>query len=70
MIRGKLTLVMKTNEKRIRLYTVLRKKNLRGSFEEKAISYLTLVMIGGGGLCARHFFVDFLTKNLSPRPNR
>ena len=35
----------------------------------KVLPFLTLVMMGGGGLMCPRFFIYFFTNNLSPRQN-
>ena len=56
-------LFVKTIEKVIRLCTVLKKKSLSGSFEDRAIFHVSqLSYDGGGGLCASYRSIDKFVK--------
>ena len=55
---------MKTIEKVINLCTVLKKKFLSGSFEDRAIFHVPqLSYDGGGSLCAHYRSIDKFVKN-------
>ena len=58
-----LFLFVKTIENVIRLCTVLKKKSLSGSFEDRAIFHVSQLSYGGGALCAHYRSIDKFVKN-------